>query len=276
MMIDIFQYANMYTLKPSITRLAADESIISECGTYITRSGSIPPSWPTLLRLYSKLLPGTTVHQWIEANDVLNLGIDPRRFVSFGIIKGFLRRVHRWPVRVNHTNTALFEAPKIASNSRRSGFDRYFKSGPSAAESLLTRSGPGDSSLTLRSTETNTSGLSPSSHSHARATPPTNQIPNQHRSPGAGRRPVPMTQMRDSSFNRSLASAGTHPSQLSRRELRLRHEDDVAIAKSLALERYLDGNHHTDEIQIVFRMGWKELEEALGPRGGKGVRIVYR
>jgi hypothetical protein len=44
----------------------------------------------------------------------------------------------------------------------------------------------------------------------------------------------------------------------------------------LAMERYLDGNHHTDEIQIVFRMGWKELEEALGARGVKGVRMVYR
>jgi hypothetical protein len=263
MMIDIFQYANMYTLKPSITRLAADESIITECGSYITRAGSIPPSWPTLLRLYSKLLPGTTVHQWIEANDVLSLGIDPRRFVSFGIIKGFLKRVHRWPVRVNHSATPLFEAPKNTStSSRRVGFDRFAKTGPS--ESTLTRSGPGDSSLTLRSTETNTSGLSPSSHSMV-----------QHRSPGQ-RRPVAMTQVRESSFGRSVASAATHPSQLSKKEMRLRHDDEVAIAKSLAMERYLDGNHHTDEIQIVFRMGWKELEEALGARGAKGVRIVYR
>jgi hypothetical protein len=267
-MIDIFQYANMYTLKPSITRLAADESIITECGSYITRARSIPPSWPTLLRLYSKLLPGTTVHQWIEANDVLSLGIDPRRFVSFGIIKGFLRRVHRWPVRVNHTSAVIFEAPKNTStNNRRVGFDRFAKPGPSETTSIMTRSGPGDSSLTLRSTETNTSGLSPSSHTMAMA---------QHRSPGGQRRPVPMTQVRESSFGRSAASAGTHPSQLSKKELRLRHDDEVAIAKSLAMERYLDGNHHTDEIQIVFRMGWKELEEALGARGVKGVRMVYR
>jgi hypothetical protein len=63
---------------------------------------------------------------------------------------------------------------------------------------------------------------------------------------------------------------------MSKREMRLRHDDDVAAAKSIAMERYLDGNHHTDEIQIVFRMGWKELEEALGARGAKGVRFVYR
>lgn len=269
MMIDIFQYANMYTLKPSITRLAADETIIAECGSYVTRSGYLPPSWPTLLRLYSKLLPGTTVHQWIEANDVLSLGIDPRRFISFGIIKGFLRRVHRWPVRDAHGSSPLFEPPKLTS-TRKVEFDRFAKSGPS--DSTLTRSGPGDSSITLRSTETNTSGLSPSS---VVRTPPTGlgQSHHPHRSP---RRPVALTQMRDSSFARSLASAGTHPSQTSKRELRSRQEDSHAREKSMVLERYLDGNHHTDEIQIVFRMGWKELEEALGHRGSKGVRIVYR
>lgn len=273
MMIDIFQYANMYTLKPSITRLAADETIISECGSYVTRSGYIPASWPTLLRLYSKLLPGTTVHQWIEANDVLSLGIDPRRFISFGIIKGFLRRVHRWPVRVHHGASALFEPPKIATSStgRKVEFDRFAKSGPS--ESTLTRSGPGDSSITLRSTETNTSGLSPSSV--VPRTPPLGAPHGQghHRSP---RRPVAFTQMKDSSFARSLASAGTHPSQTSKRDLRTRQEDNYAREKSAALEEYLDGCHHTDEIQINFRMGWKELEEALGVRGAKGVRIVYR
>ena len=259
----------MYTLKPSITRLAADETIITECGSYVTRSGYKAADWPTLLRLYSKLLPGTTVHQWIEANDVLSLGIDPRRFISFGIIKGFLRRVHRWPVRVGHGQAPLFEAPRPTSN-RKVEFDRFAKSGPS--ESTLTRSGPGDSSVTLRSTETNTSGLSPSSINR---TPPSlgGQQSHFHRSP---RRPTAFTQMKDSSFARSLASAGTHPSQTSKKELRHRADDVQAREKSAVLEKYLDGNHHTDEIQIVFRMGWKELEEALGARGTKGVRIVYR
>jgi hypothetical protein len=41
------------------------------------------------------------VHEWMEANQVRQRGIDVRRFVTFGIIKGFLRRVHRWPVHVD-------------------------------------------------------------------------------------------------------------------------------------------------------------------------------
>jgi len=37
----------------------------------------------------------------MEANEVRQRGIDVRRFVTFGIIKGFLRRVHRWPIYVD-------------------------------------------------------------------------------------------------------------------------------------------------------------------------------
>ncbi|KAG5653846.1 hypothetical protein H0H81_010119 [Sphagnurus paluster] len=44
------------------------------------------------------LKPGKTVLEWMEAHDVHHLGIDVRRFTSFGVIKGFLRRVHRYPL----------------------------------------------------------------------------------------------------------------------------------------------------------------------------------
>lgn len=56
------------------------------------------PDWPTLLHLYSRMKPGKTILEWMEAHAVHELGIDVRRFTSFGVIKGFLRRVHRWPV----------------------------------------------------------------------------------------------------------------------------------------------------------------------------------
>ena len=58
------------------------------------------PSVPftDLMYLYARLKPGKTIHAWMEENPVLERGIDAQRFVSFGVIKGFLRRVHRWPV----------------------------------------------------------------------------------------------------------------------------------------------------------------------------------
>lgn len=96
--VDIFQYFNMYTVRPAIAKMADDEAMGRECAAYVTRSGYAMPTYPELLRLYSLLRAGKTLHDWIEENEVDAKGIDVRRFVSFGIIQGFLRRVHRYPV----------------------------------------------------------------------------------------------------------------------------------------------------------------------------------
>ncbi|KAJ6547683.1 nitrogen permease regulator 2-domain-containing protein [Mycena capillaripes] len=98
MTIDIFQYSNMYTLRKCIQSLAIEADVKEECGPYVTKPGCQIPDWPKLLHLYSRLKPGKTVLDWMETYDIHELGIDVRRFTSFGVIKGFLRRVHRWPV----------------------------------------------------------------------------------------------------------------------------------------------------------------------------------
>ncbi|KAF5381045.1 hypothetical protein D9615_004038 [Tricholomella constricta] len=98
MTIDIFQYSNMYTLANSIQWLADEGHVRDECGPYVTKPGHSIPDWPKLLRLYSRFKPGKTVLEWMETYKVHHLGIDVRRFTSFGVIKGFLRRVHRYPI----------------------------------------------------------------------------------------------------------------------------------------------------------------------------------
>lgn len=39
MMIDIFQYSNMYTLRKSIQWLADESHVKEECGPYVTKKG---------------------------------------------------------------------------------------------------------------------------------------------------------------------------------------------------------------------------------------------
>ncbi|KAG8983372.1 Nitrogen permease regulator 2 [Tulasnella sp. 427] len=101
LMVDIFQYSNMYALKPAIQWLAEDASVQTECAPYVTRAGHDHLSWPQLLRLYSQLKRGKTIHTWMEENDVISAGIDVRRFLSFGVVKGFLRRIQRYPILVS-------------------------------------------------------------------------------------------------------------------------------------------------------------------------------
>jgi len=103
MTIDIFQYANMYTLRKSIQWLADEPHVKEECGPYVTKpglaifhhqvvylillTGRSIPDWPRLLHLYSRFKPGKTVYEWMKLYEVECLGIDVRRFTSFGVVK---------------------------------------------------------------------------------------------------------------------------------------------------------------------------------------------
>jgi nitrogen permease regulator 2-like protein len=62
------------------------------------------PCFATLFELYCSLRQGKTLRQWIAENRMQLAGIDVRRFISFGVIKGFLYRVHRYPVLTTSTN----------------------------------------------------------------------------------------------------------------------------------------------------------------------------
>ncbi|KAI1794580.1 NPR2-domain-containing protein [Ganoderma leucocontextum] len=121
MMIDIFQYSNMYTLRKSMQWLADEDHIKEECGPYVTKPGWVIPDWPKLLHLYSRFRAGKTVRDWMEEYDVHKLGIDVRRFTSFGVIKGFLRRVHRWPILLSRPEPPLDRRTGMASLGRRRG-----------------------------------------------------------------------------------------------------------------------------------------------------------
>ena len=105
MMIDIFQFSNMYTLCRSISWLADESHVKEECGPYVTNPGMFVATssvlgmgsfvvsdheiseWPSLLHLYTRLKPGITVFEWMQEYNTHKHGIDPRRFVSFGVIK---------------------------------------------------------------------------------------------------------------------------------------------------------------------------------------------
>ncbi|KAF2199902.1 nitrogen permease regulator 2 [Delitschia confertaspora ATCC 74209] len=52
----------------------------------------------TLITLYTSLRQGLTLRSFVLENTGLLHGIDIRRFITFGIIKGFLYRVHRYGI----------------------------------------------------------------------------------------------------------------------------------------------------------------------------------
>ena len=63
----------------------------------------------TIVQLFACLKQGFTVRDWYSQNSNLLANIDMRRFITFGVIKGFLYRIHRYAVqsepKVDHSYT---------------------------------------------------------------------------------------------------------------------------------------------------------------------------
>ncbi|KAG0168466.1 Nitrogen permease regulator 2 [Apophysomyces sp. BC1015] len=98
-MTDIFQFSNVYAVKPEITRLLDDKSgLAQECLRYVILPNKPPPLLSRVFSLYCGLQYGSSVRDWMAEHQVSLLPIDVRRFISFGVIKGLIYRVHKYAV----------------------------------------------------------------------------------------------------------------------------------------------------------------------------------
>ncbi|KAI5843897.1 nitrogen permease regulator 2 [Morchella snyderi] len=99
-MVDVFQFGAIYACTAEISSLVADVAAQEECAAYVSTSGTRVP-FPRLLEMYTSLSQGVVLRKWCVENAAWLVGVDVRRFVSFGVVKGFLYRSHRWPVVVD-------------------------------------------------------------------------------------------------------------------------------------------------------------------------------
>ena len=74
-----------------------------------------------IVQLFACLKQGLTVRQWYLQNSNVLANIDVRRFITFGIIKGFLYRVHRYAVRAMTANVTESDQEVGKTRSRVKG-----------------------------------------------------------------------------------------------------------------------------------------------------------
>lgn len=112
-LLDLFHFQAIYTLTADFAILATDAGSLEECKQYTAmdpqqnllccnRDGEEiappPTTTDTILNLYTALQPGVTLAEFCFRHQAQLARIDIRRFVTFGVLKGFLRRVNRYPV----------------------------------------------------------------------------------------------------------------------------------------------------------------------------------
>ncbi|KAI0273349.1 nitrogen permease regulator 2-domain-containing protein [Gloeopeniophorella convolvens] len=309
MTIDIFQYSNMYTLRKSIQWLADEAHVKEECGAYVSKEGRAVPDWPKLLHLYSRMRPGKTVFEWMQDHDVRSLGIDVRRFASFGVIKGFLRRVHRWPIllvdeppqpgqkpatlppspsgrkRASSLTVAPL-APSLRSRRRISEAAPAFAFAHSPAGTVSPPPRAAEASLGSLRVRVGALAAGPPSprtvrrepRRHSTATPASLfEIAQALAAPPAQHAARPrLSRSPSTPVIKAQANAGAGATAT-----------PVLVSQPLAypsaLVPLLDGEHHTDELCCRFEVGWPTLERwlvAMGEGAGDGdfgkVLIIYR
>ncbi|XP_025107996.1 GATOR complex protein NPRL2-like isoform X2 [Pomacea canaliculata] len=99
-MLCVFQYSNVYTCTPEIHRLVEDKNMQLECLQYVARNDHSLPSFRDVFMLYCSLTPGTTVKDLCTRFNPHNLKVDEKHLVQFGLLKGLIRRLQKYPVKL--------------------------------------------------------------------------------------------------------------------------------------------------------------------------------
>jgi len=96
---------------------ATNSTTISACADYVCQSNQLVPSKNTLVSLYASLKLDMTLKKWAEETNISSHNIDLRKFIIFGILNGFISRVHKYPLKLSknkkgpmpHTKDTYFE-----------------------------------------------------------------------------------------------------------------------------------------------------------------------
>jgi hypothetical protein len=132
-LLDIFQFNAIYAPTAEIYEFITDPSLQEECARYVRiphislahgarherktlaarnvlaedsgvdddardAADRYRISKEHLVKLYTSLKQGVTLRSWVLENFELLTCVDVRRFITFGVIKGFLYRVHKYAI----------------------------------------------------------------------------------------------------------------------------------------------------------------------------------
>jgi hypothetical protein len=108
--LDVFSFSAIYAPTAELSDFVENEDVQAECARYVaTRDHGFsergrspePIRGPQLVELYCALKQGQSVKSFYMEHASALAGIDVRRFITFGVIKGFVYRVHKYALAIN-------------------------------------------------------------------------------------------------------------------------------------------------------------------------------
>ncbi|ESO95737.1 hypothetical protein LOTGIDRAFT_188434 [Lottia gigantea] len=103
--LSIFQYSNVYTITPQLQQLATDKQLQEECIQFVGRKEKKQPTFYDIYKMYCSLTAGITVKDICSRYNPHSLLIDERKLLQYGLLKGFIRRLHKYPIKLPTSET---------------------------------------------------------------------------------------------------------------------------------------------------------------------------
>ncbi|XP_023290819.1 GATOR complex protein NPRL2 isoform X2 [Orussus abietinus] len=100
-LIPIFQYSNVYATTPKLKKLADDSELQRKCIAYASKSRTQPAYLRDIYRMYASMTHGNSMRDLCQRLNPQTLRINERRLVQFGLIKGLIRRVYKYPIHIS-------------------------------------------------------------------------------------------------------------------------------------------------------------------------------
>ena len=96
LLTDMFQWSNVYACEAGVRALLDDAEAQTACQRAVVKEGHSPPPVSALFRLYAAFDSSSRVRDALDKHPQLAAGVDGRALVQFGVINGWLRRVHHY------------------------------------------------------------------------------------------------------------------------------------------------------------------------------------
>ncbi|MCJ1479525.1 Nitrogen permease regulator 2 [Lambiella insularis] len=115
-LLDIFSFKASYAPTAEIGAFVTNPEVQEECRRYIllpetgfreleasTKEEKETLDGTKLVELYCSLREGQSVKSWCMEHADVVMAVDVRRFITFGVIKGFLYRIHKYAIAISPT-----------------------------------------------------------------------------------------------------------------------------------------------------------------------------
>ena len=100
-LLDMFQFNATYAPTPELANLLFDEAMQEECAQYAAVDDA-DVGKELVCHLYSSLSTGLTLKAWVLQHQSELERIDVRQFITAGLMKGIVYRIHRYAVKDTH------------------------------------------------------------------------------------------------------------------------------------------------------------------------------